>query len=439
MLAFFKVLFVGVVMMAEVIVFSALPDESLTGGSGIRGVIDSPKSILLALVSSGESVADEDTTKAENHNESEEEKESYRISITDKGIKIDAGKGQEFIFELDSTLISGEILKELGESQREILEKWRGGVIDIPESLREKLEGLRERRFKEVRGDDLVRFGEDVHVGWDELVRGDVVTIFGEAKIDGKVMGDVVSVMGDVELSSSAIVNGQVVSILGDLSKEEGARVRGETVMVGHGSPNISLGLPVLSARGKVIRVLIRVIMLIVGILLMGIVIAFLPERMDRSSKCVFGSFFKSLGIGALVVFVGSILVGIVCVIFAITVIGIPIAILLGISYAVFFLLGYFVSAYAIGKVVVAKLNLQTKSLFVRGFIGIFVLCLLGLIARVIDIYPFMDPLSSVFSILGGFISFIALLTGVGAIILSKGGKLTVGEKKKVPQELEDL
>lgn len=435
MLAFFKVLFLAVVMIGEGAVVSVLPDQSLPEGVGIVGV-GTPKSTLLALIGRAESVTEEDTTTARRRHESEDKK-SYRISITDKGIKIDAGKDQQFIFEIDSTLISEEVLKRLGESEQELLEKWRSGIVDIPESLMKKLEGLREKRFKQVRGDDLVRFGDDVHVGWDELVRGNVVTIFGEAVIDGKVMGDVLSVMGDVELSSSAIVNGQVISVLGDLSKQEGARVRGETVIVGGGSPNINLGLPVLSAKRKVISVVFRVIMLIVGILLIGIVIAFLPERMEKSSRCVFGSFFKSLGIGALVVFVGSILVGIVCVIFAITVIGIPIAILLGICYAVFFMLGYFVSAFAIGKVVVSKLNLQTKSPFIQGFMGIFLLSLLGLIAKVIAVYPLMGALSSIFSILGGFISFIALLTGVGAIVLSRGGKFALGEEKKVPQELD--
>ncbi len=438
MLVLFKMLLARAVMFIAGALLLILPDGSPPGTGVVKQVVKYPARIAVSLSGSEETAQKKDTTTAEGKEEKKEkEKKSIRISISDKGIKVNSEKGEEFVLELDPGLIPGEVLQELGKSQEEIMKELERGLGGVPESIRIRLEKLREERFRKVRGSDLVRFGEDVSVSWNELVRGDVVTIFGDAEVDGKVMGDVVSVMGDVELGSSAIVNGQVVSILGGLEREEGAKVRGETVIVGGGSPNISLGFPSFHPRRGVVSVLKGIILLIVGILLIGIVIAFLPERMEKSSTYVFGSFFKSLGIGALIVFVGSILVGIVCAIFAITVIGIPIAILLGISYGVFFMLGYFVSAFAVGKAVVAKLNLQISSAFVQGFTGLFILALLGLISRFLGIYPLMGPLSSIFGILGGFLMFIALLTGLGSIILSRGGKLATEEKRKIPQEIE--
>ena len=177
-----------------------------------------------------------------------------------------------------------------------------------------------------------------------------------------------------------------------------------------------------------------RIILFIVGILLLGIVLAFLPDRMKRSATHVFGSFFKSLGIGALVLFVGSIVVGIIAAILAITIVGIPITILIICSFLALCILGYFVSALAIGQTVVKKFNIETDSAFLQGLIGLFLLAVLSIVSGLMFFNPFLNPLSLLIKGIGGFINLLALLTGIGAFIISKMGTLSKEIKPPLPE-----
>jgi hypothetical protein len=348
-------------------------------------------------------------------------RESVKISISDRGIKV-SESGDSIIVDFD--------MDELGD------------VIDQLEDL-EDLESLpsiiigddEERRFVEVKGKDIVRVGESVYIDRNELVRGDLVSIFGNVVIEGKVMGDVVSIFGDIDLESSAIINGEVVTVLGELSRSEGARVRGEIVEVGGSGPNITpvfWGIPPFTrGLGGFVALFVK---FIIGLLLLGIVLAFLPDRMKRSSEYVFGSFFKSLGIGAVVIIAGSIVVAVIAAILSITIVGIPVAILLILSFAALCLLGYFVSAVSVGQLIVRKMKIESDSIYLQGFIGLFALAILSILAGFMWFQPFLHGLRMMLKSLGGFVTLLALLVGVGAFITSKAGAL---QQEKKPDMLE--
>ena len=177
-----------------------------------------------------------------------------------------------------------------------------------------------------------------------------------------------------------------------------------------------------------------RIVIFLVCVLLLGIIIAFLPDRMKRSSEYVFGSFFKSIGVGVLVFLAGAIVVAIIAAILSITIIGIPVAILLVLSFAALLVIGYFVSALALGSLVRQKVNIENESLFVQGLIGLFLLALLGLISGLMYFNPFLGPARIFLRSLGGFINLLALLTGVGAFVLSKAGGKPVEVKPVLPE-----
>ena len=63
-----------------------------------------------------------------------------------------------------------------------------------------------------VRSGDIVRIGSGVTVDEDEVVMGDVVSIFRSARVDGQVTGEVVVVFGDLTLGRNARVNDVVIS-----------------------------------------------------------------------------------------------------------------------------------------------------------------------------------------------------------------------------------
>jgi hypothetical protein len=155
---------------------------------------------------------------------------------------------------------------------------------------------------------------------------------------------------------------------------------------------------------------------------------------MKRSSEYVFGSFFKSLGIGVLVFLVGSIVVTVFAVILSITIVGIPVAVLIVFSFVAMCIMGYFVSALALGRLVVKRFNMESESPYFHAFVGLFLLSLLGLISGVLFFNPFMQPFRMLLKSIGGFISLLALFAGIGAFIISKAGTLSTGRKPTMPE-----
>jgi len=381
-----------------------------------RAVLHRVNSIrpIVSLLTDSDRESKKDTVATD---EEKESKEAVSISITDEGIRLNTGGKERYILDLEGIEIPEEMLEKLG---------------GIPESILAKLDYMDDERYYRDRGRDIVKLGEDLHVAENELIRGDVVSVAGDVIIEGKVMGDVVSVFGDIELESTAIVNGEAVCVFGELYKEDGARVRGETVVVGGNVPSASWIFP---AFGKgMFRFVSRIVMFIIGVLLMGIVLAMLPDRMKRSSEYVFGSFFKSLGLGALILFGGSFFVAIFAIILGITIVGIPIAILLGLSFAALMLIGYFVSAFALGKLIARRFNMGSDSAFLHGFLGLLLLSVLGLISGIMFFSPFLQPLRILFKTFGGFLQLLALLTGVGAFILSKAGTISREARPTLPE-----
>lgn len=341
-----------------------------------------------------------------------------KISITDEGVKVGA-EGEEVILHLDA--------EGLAEGLENALE-------NIEDRINIDFSGLEDRDFRVVSNKELIRFGDDIRIGRNEMVRGDVVAIFGDVEVEGKITGDVVSIFGNIDIGASAIVNGEVVSVLGTLTEDDDARVRGQTVIVGGYPHDFNLPFYTIGVGSGLIRVVSKVVTFIVGALLFLLIVYFLPERMSRSSEYVFGSFFKSLGIGVLVLLLGGIVVAIMAIILSITIIGIPVAILLVLSYVALIIMGYFVSALALGKIVAGKFNVETDSRFIHGLLGMFILAVLGLISSMMWFNPILVHTSSMLKGLHSFLNFLAVFAGTGAFVMSKAGILSRREMPVLPE-----
>ena len=189
-------------------------------------------------------------------------------------------------------------------------------------------------RYARVRGSDVVQFGQDIAVEANELVNGNVVSIASDIRIDGKVTGDVAAIFGSVSLGPEAIVSGEVVSIFGSVEREDGSVIRGETAVIGGGCGGRGLVYPITAFGESVIGGVAKIVAFIIGILLMLILVFFMPGRMRRAADFTGGSFLKSAAMGLLLFFGGLVLVVILAIILAITIVGIPVAILLVLSFA---------------------------------------------------------------------------------------------------------
>jgi hypothetical protein len=358
-----------------------------------------------------------DTARAERPAKPEKPKSPVKpvtITITDDGINVD-GKGTMKI-EVDA-----EKLDELSTKiNRDLLEKLEG----LPESLEAFLgDEYDAKRFYHIKGSDVVRFGSDVVIDMNELVNGNVVAIASDIRVEGKVTGDVMAVLGSVELGSDAIVNGEVVSIFGSIEREDGSVIRGETAVIGgsyrrHGG----ITLPFTVFGGGLFGGVGKVLSLIIGILLMLILLFFIPRRMRCAADYTTASLLKSFGLGLLLFFGGIILVVILAIILAITIVGIPVAVLLVFSFAALLFIGYLVSALALGSFVTRRCGVESDSLYLQAIVGLFLLSILGIVAAFMTMSPIFGPARVMIRAIGGIIQFVAVVAGAGAFILSRAG-----------------
>jgi hypothetical protein len=367
----------------------------------------------------------EGSTESDSLSGKEKKKESVKISISDDGIKVEHGDKDQLI--LDHKKIQSFVEKGIRSIQAESL------MFSV---------GLgREEKYSRIVKGDRVKIGNSVEVEEDELIQGSAVSVFGKLRVDGKVKGDAVCVFGDLRLGPEAVVNGDVVCVLGHLEKGDGAVVRGETIAIGSANmADVGITPPVIFPffpfRGGVFRLMSRVVLFLGAVLLLLLIVYFIPGRLDRSADFIARDFLKSVGLGALVFVFGSLLVLIVSIIIGITIIGIPVSILMVLCYIAFLFLGYFIGAFTLGRAVSRRFNMGADSRYVQGIIGLFIIALFGFISSAMKIaLPFV-PVAALISLIGKFVSFLALLAGVGAFIVSRAGTAPV-RSVEISEELE--
>jgi hypothetical protein len=212
---------------------------------------------------------------------------------------------------------------------------------------------------------DIVRMGEDVVVERGEVVEGDVVALGGSILVRGRVMGDVVALGGSVRLDSTAVVNGDAVAMGGKVELRPGARLMGQRVSMG--VPGVSVfpsrgrwswGTPQATGNGMkgflgVFSTLFGLGFYLVYFLLGWLFYALGKRRLGVVRATVEERFLPSLGLGI----VGWPLAILVGILLAITVIGIPVAMLL--PALLFFLcfMGTVTVLWAVGEALLGKVG----------------------------------------------------------------------------------
>jgi hypothetical protein len=208
----------------------------------------------------------------------------------------------------------------------------------------------------------------DVHVGKDEVRHDDVVCIGGHATIEGKVEGDVVVIGGKLDYSGEAqdvvavftrgniqagsVVHGDMVQVLGMIAKDPGTRIEGQNVDIGSRLPP---RMQRFLSRGLLgLLVLLRVIGLIVSAIVVMLIALLIPERIERMSGELDERWPASIGFGLL----GFVVVVILAIGLAITIIGIPFAILLGLLAKLLGLAGITAILLTLGKRIGAEVGM---------------------------------------------------------------------------------
>jgi hypothetical protein len=173
---------------------------------------------------------------------------------------------------------------------------------------------------------ELVRFGQPLRVEVGEVV-DQAVAIGGPLTIAGTVLEDALSVGGSVTLEPTAVVEGDVVSVGGPVDVQPGATIGGDRVGIGGPvggivgkfvSKGVASDVPTwLFAVLGIVSALVKcAVFLLVGLL----VISFLPERYAR----VRDHLVKRPGRSALAGLIMVLALVPLCILLAVTVIGIP-------------------------------------------------------------------------------------------------------------------
>lgn len=246
---------------------------------------------------------------------------------------------------------------------------------------------------------DIVKFSGDIVIPADQTVNGSVVAISGNIEVLGTVNGNVVAVMGNVTIDDSAVVRGDAVAVLGNLKLQNEGSVYGNRVaVVGQGFRNI----PVHNWSWRLHRPHLRgfhfgakTFGLVFQVAMTALLIAIAPQHVVRIKSSISSNFVAAGAIGLGTILASSALIFIT----ALTIIGIPLAILLAALLGLVCLVGRYLGGAAIGLLIGQAVFKGHQSQMNAAIVG-------SLIAGAILMVPFTGLLSALFSLiaLGGVI-----------------------------------
>lgn len=289
----------------------------------------------------------------------------------------------------------------------------------------------RERRNRDRRG-DVVRFGGSVNIAEGETVPGDVVVIGGAAHVLGTVNGDVVVVGGSLELGPKADVDGDAVVVGGAMRRDPAARVGGEVHEVGVGPININWRGPgrelgELWRTGPFGRTFSLVATLVrVGVLslLAALVVLFARDYTERVAERAVSEPVKAGAVGFLaqILFVPVLVV--TCILFAVTIIGIPLLALIPfaiLGLMVLALVGFTAVATRIGRLVCDRFGWTDYGPTGTTVIGVLVVTAPVMLGRVVGLAggPFWFLAAGLLAV-GLLAEYVAWTIGMGAVALAR-------------------
>jgi cytoskeletal protein CcmA (bactofilin family) len=281
--------------------------------------------------------------------------------------------------------------------------------------------------------DDAVAIGGSVDV--DGEVSDGVTAIGGDVRIEGKASGDVVSVGGSVYLGPHAVVNGDVTSVGGSIERSPGATINGATSEVDMGHFLRNRGFrhgPFWRGHGHwglwngVSNLLGSLMSLVLTGLLVCLVLLVARRPLERVDRQLAAQPWRAAAVGL----AGSIffwpLLAVLTVLLAITIVGCALFLLypfLLLYVALLLLLGYATAAYRLGRWLEIRFNRNFGGPYAAALVGVVSLQIWHVLGNLFDLMPgpfsFFSFMTSLF---GSLVTTAALVTGFGAVILSRFG-----------------
>ncbi len=314
---------------------------------------------------------------------------------------------------------------------------WRAGVViaraDISIDVKNDSSRADSGASPVNNGKDVVRMGENIEVGLNETIEGDVVAIGGTVTVYGHVLGDVVSVGGGVDLKSTANVKGDVVCVGGVVDREEGATVLGQNVSVGvlpkgfaRLIPHAKMGHRHADGDGGGVLSIWWAFLRYAGIFLVGLVLylAF-PKRMATVRETTRSRFWLSLVIG----FAAMIGVAVGLILLCITCIGIIVAVPGFFAFILAMIAGGAVAASLFGEVILRRPASNTGSWASTMAIGIGILFVIKLVGLLLESTGGAgEAIGKSIQVIASTAGIVLFMSGFGGLVVSRAGRPAPGD-----------
>ncbi len=273
-------------------------------------------------------------------------------------------------------------------------------------------------RKRKVVGNDLFAMSKDLVVAVDERVTGDVVVLLGDATILGEVDGAVTVVGGELILGEDCEIHGEATVVFGELLRDEDATIDGNVHEISTNSMDYGLGVVTEGPAGIAVKLTGLAVLAVLVLLTMLL----LPsERVEGVHAALVGAGARSFFVGAVWFVFGHLLLLIVLVVLIATVIGIPLALLVGLAYVLFGLLAVGVVTRALGRRFCGAGCSESTVLPV--LLGVAIISLPGLVGAVTRTFlPAGDVLGDLLLLLGICVHALVYCLGAGAVLMSRAG-----------------
>ncbi len=348
--------------------------------------------------------------------------------------------------------LSGVTVVDRSGQRRQI----SGGSLRIEPSdvsgLPGELPDLGDLGDKDVRREDIVHLTSDVTIAEDEVVRGDVVCVFGgQVDVKGQVTGSVISVFGNVNvdgavgqdavapfgqvhIGASGSVRKDVVA--SDIVKEPGGRIGGtrHEVLLNVFGNRRSISSPVFGrgwdsprfvSPAATLTVLI-ILNIVFWMFLVLLAHALAARNVAKVKEKIQRSFFKSFIVGVL----AQILVIPAILLLLVTIIGIPVAIfLVPLMIAAAIVLAQASTGLLVGEKINQNMGLILKTPLARTLTGFLVLQSISLAAvgatwaagNQVDA-GYLRLIAIVLFSLTILLAYVVVTVGAGAVVMTRFG-----------------
>lgn len=176
----------------------------------------------------------------------------------------------------------------------------------------------------------IIEIWDDIYVGNDNSVDGDVVSVFGTIEVDGDVSGSVVSIFGNITINGKVL--GDTVAVFGNINKGDNGEVLGSTVeaLGGRYPANVSKYYynyeyrpgfhfnPLGKVAGSVFSLILSTVLFIIS----AFIYLIIPSRLSEMADTIDSNIGKRFGIGFLSLICTPVAMVLLTIVLAITIIG---------------------------------------------------------------------------------------------------------------------